>query len=325
MLNRKGEISTLVILGTLVVMGVAALLNSTLNNERKILNTEAAGSCPIVSINLEGSVCKVQINYTPGDPEPAAPKTLVCALINPARSSTIPNDQLLAGQGNISEYDFFNRTNTGSFVLTKEANFSTKLNPVPADGNYKLVAYDFTNPTSCLKEISIPATGIENRLNENTSNTNNTTQPTPIPTSSMIPTTPLPPTQTVSNTNTVSNSPTPIPTSITSCRSGQFRCLSGECVEFQDECPSAPAIPTIQPNLNPNAATPTPQTQLYLPLVGEINLNPTPIPTISNPKTQFELGKETILKACQQGGTLVLTSDCAVTSVNELRNLGLIK
>lgn len=46
MINRKGEISTIVILGTLVVMGVAALMSSTVNNQKQITNARAAGvSC----------------------------------------------------------------------------------------------------------------------------------------------------------------------------------------------------------------------------------------------------------------------------------------
>ncbi len=46
MFNRKGEISTIIILGTLVVMGVAALMSSTVNNQKQITNARAAGvSC----------------------------------------------------------------------------------------------------------------------------------------------------------------------------------------------------------------------------------------------------------------------------------------
>lgn len=42
MFNRKGEISTLVILGTLVVIGVATLMSSTVNNQRQVVDTRAA-------------------------------------------------------------------------------------------------------------------------------------------------------------------------------------------------------------------------------------------------------------------------------------------
>lgn len=285
MFNRKGEISTIVILGTLVLMGVAALMSSTLNNQTQTVSTQAAGNCPVTSISLEGSTCKIQINYTPGDPEPAAPRTLVCALINPARSATIANDQLLANQGVVT-YDVFNKTNVGSIKLNKEADFSTKLNPVPADGNYKLVVYDFTNPTSCLKEIAIPAVGIEEKLNQNSTNTGQqptqssapsesqnptnvpiTTQPTA---SSELVNTPNP-TQTISDRTRGNVTPT-----ITVCRAGQIRCLSGECVDFQDQCPTGPTSPSIRPNLNPNSRITT------VPITVTIAPNPTITPVKSN-------------------------------------------
>jgi hypothetical protein len=43
MINTKGEISTMVILGTLIVMGFAAVLSSTINNQRQVTDTRAAG------------------------------------------------------------------------------------------------------------------------------------------------------------------------------------------------------------------------------------------------------------------------------------------
>src|SRR3990167_4723419 len=46
MINKRGEISTLVVLGTLAVVAVAALINFTVTNKKNITNTQASGiSC----------------------------------------------------------------------------------------------------------------------------------------------------------------------------------------------------------------------------------------------------------------------------------------
>lgn len=46
MVNKRGEISTLVVLGALAVVAVAALINSTVTNNKNITNTKASGiSC----------------------------------------------------------------------------------------------------------------------------------------------------------------------------------------------------------------------------------------------------------------------------------------
>ncbi len=43
MFSKRGEISTIVVLGTLAVIAVAALINATVTNQRNITNTQAAG------------------------------------------------------------------------------------------------------------------------------------------------------------------------------------------------------------------------------------------------------------------------------------------
>lgn len=344
MLNKKGEISAFVIIGTLVVMGIAAVMSSTVNNQSQITDTRAAGiscgnnpvpppsggytwvancgqnctsnaDCPqntadTSNVNpttsnwcyqfAEGTKC-MQLQKGSGNTSP--PNT------NPTNNPTNPGGTqggvctTATGCGGACNSNFNQGCGYGGCrawedCVNNTCIDTTNLGTQPAGANACNNLATAGSP-----ENTVPTSG---QAPPNTPSPN-TSQPTSAPQN--------PPLQTPTQINTylpvVGSNPTP--TVQIACRSGQIRCLSGECVDFQDECPTAPS-PT--------------QTKTYLPLVSQITQNPTPVPTLSESKSTITTTRDIILKACQQGGTFEftdLTGECAVTSINELRSAGLIK
>ncbi len=301
MFNRKGEISTMVILGTLILMSVAALMGTIVNNHRQVINTRAAGincsnnpvsppdggytwvancakscstnaDCPQnttdpsnvnpVTSNwcyefAEGAKClqlqKGSVTSQPPNTSPTSSpqnqntaEKSICSVATGCGGACNSNFNQGCGYGGCREWeDCVNNT------CIDTTNLGTQ-----SAGE---------NACHSLATVGAP----ENKLS-------NVTQPTPtiVPQSSASTTwwddQVITPTPSQSNSDRTRGNVTP---TTVACRPGQIKCLSGACVDFQDQCPSGPTPPPIKPNLNPNNRVTT------APVTGTPNPTTTPIKT----------------------------------------------
>lgn len=268
MFNKKGGISALVILGTIVVMGIAAVMSSTVNNQRQVTDTRAAAvSCRNNPVSPPdggytwvancSSSCTTNADCPQNTSDPSN--------VNPATSNWC--------------YQF--AEGAKCIQLQKGSSNITPSTPNPTSNP--------TNPGNTSGAVCTVATGCGGACNSNFNQgcgyggcrawedcVNNTcidttnlgTQPAganachglasadspgnTVPTSGQAPSTPpqsttVPqnPTQTQPTQVVLSTNPTTIPsqspTPRTSCRPGQIRCIGSDvCVDSQEFCPPTP-------------------------------------------------------------------------------------
>jgi hypothetical protein len=355
MFNTKGEISTVVILGTLVVIGVAALMSSTVNNQKNTTNTRASeNSCKnnpvpppeggytwVANCN---STCNTNADCPTNnnDPSNVNPNTSNWCFSFPEgnrclqlQKGTITNTTEGGNSSTIQPTVPKTGSQSSNAICDKVGGCGGACNPQVNSGcgyygcrfwewcSPSGTCIDTTNgngnnppgPNACLSK-SDP--GGENVIVTNApqatpTKSANTATPVSPNTSSTKPT--LTPTTSPNTTDgkctyigdTDCITLTPNPTTI-ACRPGQTRCLSGECVDFQDQCPSAPPKPPSVPRVNPNTPTPT-QTKTFIPFVNNLFPTATPVPTtqgedlkiVSTEKvTDLTLSADKVFKACLQ-------------------------
>lgn len=177
MFYRKGEIATLLTVVAVVLMTAGIFAGTKLSQKNTLSTTKAQANCTLdnvfnnPSLNQSTKNCQVQINFTPSASAPS-PRNLTCALINPTKPA---GSQLIASTKNMpSTYDFFSGTNIGQFPL--ELVNSQNLN-LTGSQNYRLVVYDFSNPSCVLENNNMPASTI-NSLFGNVVPTSPQVQPT---------------------------------------------------------------------------------------------------------------------------------------------------
>lgn len=339
MFNRKGEVSTIVILGTLVVIGIAALMSSTVNNQRNTTDTRAADiSCKNNPVPPpEGGYTWVANCASTCTTNADCPKnTADPGNVNPDSSSWCYG---FAGGARCMQLQKGNISNPigGGQAPTTQPNGQPS-SPSAASGakcdkvegcggacnpdvnsgcgyygcrfwewcSPSGTCIDTTNgngdnppgPNACMSK-SDPGGG--NVLPSSPPQSNPTQKPIatggnsgnpPINTPTTSPNTTDGKCTYIGDTDCITL--TPKPTTI-SCRPGQTKCLSGECVDFQDDCPTGPPLPNVGPKLNPNSPTPTPN-NIFLPLIGNLFPQPTAIPVSQEPPTIVTSEKITELK-----------------------------
>ncbi|MDP4011745.1 MAG: hypothetical protein Q8P72_05990 [Candidatus Roizmanbacteria bacterium] len=246
----RGEISTLIVVGMLVIAGVGVLMSSSLGQNKNTTNTRAASeSCPLLGKPelISGGKCQVATN---------ASTTLVCALIDTSKN---PGEQLVAGQdipnqpppaqGTLS-WTIFN--GIGIVQLHKDPSIT-----INEGTQYRVVVYNWKDTTGCVKETDVIGSKVICLFAGNNScdgdsegGTNPTNTPVPTGTQQPAPTnTPVPrggqPTSTPPTATPVPPTPSPqrnvtlaVNTSDTQC----YRTQSGFCMNLtikadaEDEC-----------------------------------------------------------------------------------------
>ncbi len=355
MLNRKGEISTIIILGTLVVIGIGALMSSTINQEQQTLNTRAEFDGTFCNDNIEDSLngsgntsfnincwgnlnrqylyvlfwCPEQKQGAPycGDVRDIAGSQ--AQILDQAQGATVPT--------NITK-----STDKTCGCVSWQVGVRNTNGEIGWAGAAMLCstnACDSNTPTS--QPTNIPPTS---RPPSNPPPTNRPATTNPQPTRP-----PQNPTQRPSNTPTPTKTKLPNGTSCidgstcrsgccsnglcnsenmckNACRPGQIKCVGTNiCVDFQDQCPapSPTRVPTYAQQNDEYPITPTPTPRRGMAgLVDRVSQpTPTPVPTVVR-KEQIQTQNDTILQSCfDKNGQFVLTQTCAVESLEEFLKL----
>jgi len=265
----KGEISTLIIMGMLVIAGVGVLMSSSFGQNKHTTNTQASTvDCPLgVPSFVSGSnhfaqttlpVCQVTV--------PAKEKEYVCAIIqddNPNDGGK--DDILIAAQdpkgGQANTINWIWKNGVGSVPLYKY------VDTIDASKTLKIVTYSFKNPT-CVTTTTIPASTVASLFAGN--NSRGDPDGWTIPTNTLAPKAP---------TNTPTTQPlTPTP----QCQQENYVYCPGTsvCVPALYECEGVPTntpVPTSTtaptPTTSSNTQTPTnitcPISGLYIEVDGK--------------------------------------------------------
>ncbi len=196
----RGEAATFLTISAIVIMSLGIFSGLRLSQKKTTVETKAQGvSCPLVSGNnprlVSGGICEATINFTPGNPTPASPTRLTCALIDPSFPA---GSQVVAGQKSMpANYDYFNLTSTGKFPLNTPSNLSSSR-------TYRLVVYQMNSsysavePAGCIRETNYPGSTVISLFNTSQTQPTATKAPqaTAQPTATKIPTaTPMEKTQ----------------------------------------------------------------------------------------------------------------------------------
>lgn len=252
MFSKRGEISTLVVLGVLSIIGVATLISSTSPNRRNILNTRAAsgsfsqcnasgsnqpcGSCNITDISVD-SAGKATMTYG---------CQLLCDQIDiascPVGTYEVKDSSWFwcsgADGSSCTEHDSDLKKNVHSTDSTAIFTVSSTNTNETKSGLKQSATFEGWKGCGRVQaDIQINAPGISvagfTKSFGSSCGDTGTTENTPVPNN------PNP-----TNTPNSQNSPTRTPTP-GSCRPGEFKCPdTGKCVADQGECQTATKAPT---------------------------------------------------------------------------------